>query len=279
MAQKKSKQRPEEPLGQCLTRPVPNGLRPSGFWLVPEKHKFSGTNQKPERRWPFGTGLVRHCPQGLFSPFFTFLRALFFPPFRLSFAPTICPWVSEDGSYFKCWRFNRRQQYRVKKIYRFCFVLLCIWGQFPSTSSCLEGLYLEGQFNGGFFALPVWGPDLYLEGLIHGGAYFRNFTVRYVVDSVYYTFICHTFQTSLNSWFCGNTSSTNSSSASLQNALHGIDTLGIVSREDNNIGWNAYLFILFLMFWNILVAARVANSSLTFHNTLRHNVRHVNISG
>ena len=161
MAQKKSKQRPEEPLGQCLTRPVPNGLRPSGFWLVPEKHKFSGTNQKPERRRPFGTGLVRHCPQGLFSPFFTFLRALFFPPFRLSFAPTICPWVSEDGSYFKCWRFNRRQQYRVKKIYRFCFVLLCIWGQFPSTSSCLEGLYLEGQFNGGFFALPVWGAYIW----------------------------------------------------------------------------------------------------------------------
>ena len=33
------------------------------------------------------------------------------------------------------------------------------------------GLYLEGRFNGGFFALPVW-------GLIFGGAYFRNFTVR-----------------------------------------------------------------------------------------------------
>ena len=57
---------------------------------------FSGTNQKSERRRPFGTGLVRHCPQGLFSPFFTFLRAIFFRPFRLSLAPTICPWVSED---------------------------------------------------------------------------------------------------------------------------------------------------------------------------------------
>ena len=33
---------------------------------------------------------------GLFLPFFTFLRALFFLPFRLSLAPTICPWVSED---------------------------------------------------------------------------------------------------------------------------------------------------------------------------------------
>ena len=32
------------------------------------------------------------------------------------------------------------------------------------------GLYLEGRFNGGFFALRVWG------GVIFGGAYFRNFT-------------------------------------------------------------------------------------------------------
>ena len=29
-------------------------------------------------------------------------------------------------------------------------------GNFPSTSP-RGGLYLEGQFNGGFFALPYWG--------------------------------------------------------------------------------------------------------------------------
>ena len=29
-------------------------------------------------------------------------------------------------------------------------------GNFPSTNS-QGGLYLEGRFNGGFFALPVWG--------------------------------------------------------------------------------------------------------------------------
>ena len=34
--------------------------------------------------------------QGIFSPFFTFFRAIFSRPFRLSLAPTICPWVSED---------------------------------------------------------------------------------------------------------------------------------------------------------------------------------------
>ena len=33
-----------------------------------------------------------------------------------------------------------------------------------------------GLIFGGFFALRVWG-GLYLEGLIHGAAYFRNFTV------------------------------------------------------------------------------------------------------
>ena len=77
VARRKVKNGEKSPWGQCLTRPVPNGRRRSGFWLVPEKHKFSGTNQKPERRRPFGTGLVRHCPQGLFSPFFTFLRSIY----------------------------------------------------------------------------------------------------------------------------------------------------------------------------------------------------------
>ena len=63
---------------------------------------FSGTNQKPERRRPFGTGLVRHCPQGLFSPFFTiFVPYIFFRRFRLSLVPTICPWVSEDVNSLK----------------------------------------------------------------------------------------------------------------------------------------------------------------------------------
>ena len=44
-------------------------------------------------------------------------------------------------------------------------------GNFPSRSPG-GGLYLEGRFNGGFFALPVWGAymwrGLYMEGLIFG---------------------------------------------------------------------------------------------------------------
>ena len=47
-------------------------------------------------------------------------------------------------------------------------------GNFPSG-----GLYLEDRLNGGFFCVTGLG-GLYLEGLIHGRAYFRNFTVPYV---------------------------------------------------------------------------------------------------
>ena len=38
-------------------------------------------------------------------------------------------------------------------------------------------LSLHGPFNGGFLRYEFGG--LYLEELIHGGAYFRNFTVPY----------------------------------------------------------------------------------------------------
>ena len=57
-----------------------------------------------------------------------------------------------------------------KEMYHFCFVLLCIRGQIPSTSPPGGGLNSEGRLNGGFFALRFW-------GLLFGGAYFRNFTV------------------------------------------------------------------------------------------------------
>ena len=56
-----------------------------------EKTQFSGTNQKPERQRLFGTGLVIHCPQGLFSPFFTFLRAIFSARLDFSSFPLSLP--------------------------------------------------------------------------------------------------------------------------------------------------------------------------------------------
>ena len=49
---------------------------------------------------------------------------------------------------------------RGKEIYHFCFVLLCIRGQIPSTSTP-GGLYSEGRFNGGSFALRLWGAYIW----------------------------------------------------------------------------------------------------------------------
>ena len=56
---------------------------------------------------------------------------------------------------------------RGREIYHFCFVLLCIWGQIPSTSHPGASNYSEGRCNRGFFALRFLG-GLYLEGLIFG---------------------------------------------------------------------------------------------------------------
>ena len=103
MARRKEKNGEKSPWGQCVTRPVPNCRGRSGFWLVPENVCVFLPNQKAERRPPFGTGLVRHCFQGLFSPFFSFLRATFPRPFRLSLTSTICPWVSENVRFLELW--------------------------------------------------------------------------------------------------------------------------------------------------------------------------------
>ena len=57
-------------------------------------------------------------------------------------------------------------------------------GNYPSTSPRGTYIWRAGRLNGGSFALPVWGAytlggggGLYLKGLIHGGAYFWNFTI------------------------------------------------------------------------------------------------------
>ena len=47
-----------------------------------------------------------------------------------------------------------------KEIYHFCFVLLCIRGQIPSTSPPGD-LYSEGRFDGGFFVLRCWGAYIW----------------------------------------------------------------------------------------------------------------------
>ena len=66
-----------------------------------------------------------------------------------------------------------------KEIYHFCFVLLCIRGQIPSTSP--RGAYIRRGDLMEVFCVTILG-GLCLEGLTHGGAYFRNFTVFLPLD-------------------------------------------------------------------------------------------------
>ena len=53
-------------------------------------------------------------------------------------------------------------------------------GNFPISSPSPQGAYIwRGDLTEGFLRYRFWG-GLYLEGLIHGEAYFRNFTVHTV---------------------------------------------------------------------------------------------------
>ena len=72
----------------------------------------SGGKGKSKRAEKYGTKKSKERREELFSPFFTFLRAIFFRPFRLSLAPTICPWVSEDGVYLTGKSINRNYNKR-----------------------------------------------------------------------------------------------------------------------------------------------------------------------
>ena len=64
----------------------------------------------------------------------------------------------------------------------FALFYIVFEGNFPSTSPRGADIW-RGDLTEGFFALPDWGAYIWrglcMEGLIHGGAYFRNFTVCY----------------------------------------------------------------------------------------------------
>ena len=65
----------------------------------------SGGRGKTKRAGKNGAKKSKERREELFSQFFTFLRAIFFRLFSLSLAPTICPWVSEDGVKEICRQF------------------------------------------------------------------------------------------------------------------------------------------------------------------------------
>ena len=94
---KRSRKRREELLGTMSYQTSSKRSPPFCLLIGARKTQVFWHQSEARTAATVGTGLVRHCPQGLFSPFFTFLRAIFSRPFRPSLAPTICPWVSEDA--------------------------------------------------------------------------------------------------------------------------------------------------------------------------------------
>ena len=63
-----------------------------------------------------------------------------------------------------------------KEIYN--FALFCFVFEDKFQVQVPRGTYIRrGDLTEGFFALRFWGAYIYIEGLVHGGAYFPNFTV------------------------------------------------------------------------------------------------------
>ena len=62
----------------------------------------------------------------------------------------------------------------------FAFFHFVLEGNLPNISP--RGAYIwRDDLTEGFYVAGFFGGGLYLEGLIHGGAYFRNFTVFQVI--------------------------------------------------------------------------------------------------
>ena len=62
MARRKVKNGGKSLWGQCLTRPVPNDRRRSGFWLVPENFCVFLPNHKPAGLWVVSCNLTQNDP-------------------------------------------------------------------------------------------------------------------------------------------------------------------------------------------------------------------------
>ena len=83
------------------------GKRPSGLKILPDMDTsdrldpVTGMNSGGWDGIIFGWHRLALPAISSTSGVFSFLRATFFRPFRLSLVPTICPWVSEDGRGLK----------------------------------------------------------------------------------------------------------------------------------------------------------------------------------
>ena len=97
----------------------------------------------------------------------------------------------------------------------------------------LKNLFCSGMFvKGSAFVVGFWHPSKGLRAIMAVIPLLVD--IYYVIASLFKAFICRQFQTPLNTWLCGNTSSTNSSSTSLADnfgRIELVDILALVSSS------------------------------------------------
>ena len=131
VARRKVKNGEKSPWGQCLTRPVPNGRRRSGFWLVPEYLCFSGKQET--RRRNKNEQSKDYCKADLKQRvlFFITIFWLAIPAFfRFTdvTSPNLC-WVfcviSKGGLFWDCIRSSSSTHIclALRRLLTFCFTL------------------------------------------------------------------------------------------------------------------------------------------------------------
>ena len=91
-----------------------------------------------------------------------------------------------------------------------------------------KNVFCSGMFvKGSAFVLGFWHPSKGIRAIMAVIPLLVD--IYYVIASVFKAFICRQFQTPLNTWLCGNTSSTTSSSASLTDNFGRIELVDLLS--------------------------------------------------
>ena len=91
-----------------------------------------------------------------------------------------------------------------------------------------KNVFCSGMFvKGSAFVVGFWNPSKGLRAIM--AVIPLLVCIYYVIASLFKALICRQFQTPLNTWLCGNTSSTNSSSASLTDNLDRIEVVDLLS--------------------------------------------------
>ena len=92
----------------------------------------------------------------------------------------------------------------------------------------LRNLFCSGMFvKGSAFVVGFWHPSKGLRAIM--AVIPLVVCIYYVIASLFKALICQQFQTPLNTWLCGNTSSTTSSSASLTDNFGRIELVDLLS--------------------------------------------------